>query len=301
MNQILSTSNLEKNKKGGQIEIHTIIKFFSIILIIFGVIMISTASYAIYRKTVDKNNIPTKPSITEEQKDSKTVLLKVTHDKAIDKIEYSWNEEEIKTITGNGRKYIEQEIEIPGGTNTLYVSVIDIEGQEISNEQTYETEEIIKMEINNGKVKVSAEAETEISYMTYRWDEEQEEKIDINATTVEQEIEIPMGEHTLTVILVDENNETITKEQKVKGVVKPKVQVKLDENNENFLITITDDSGLDRVEFVINGENKTIKANESQKEMKIKLPLKDGQNIVEITAYNLDGIESDKITANKTK
>ncbi len=121
--------------------------------------------YAIYRKTVDKNNIPTKPSITEEQKDSKTVLLKVTHDKAIDKIEYSWNEEEIKTITGNGRKYIEQEIEIPGGTNTLYVSVIDIEGQEISNEQTYETEEIIKMEINNGKVKVSAETETEISYM----------------------------------------------------------------------------------------------------------------------------------------
>lgn len=263
--------------------------------------MISTASYAIYRKTVDKNNIPTKPSITEEQKDSKTVLLKVTHDKAIDKIEYSWNEEEIKTITGNGRKYIEQEIEIPGGTNTLYVSVIDIEGQEISNEQTYETEEIIKMEINNGKVKVSAETETEISYMTYRWDEEQEEKVDINATTVEQEIEIPMGEHTLTVILVDENNETITKEQKVKGVVKPKVQVKLDENKENFLITITDDSGLDRVEFVINGENKTIKANESQKEMKIKLPLKDGQNIVEITAYNLDGIESDKITANKTK
>ena len=301
MNQILSTSNLEKNKKGGQIEIHTIIKFFSIILIIFGVIMISTASYAIYRKTVHKNNIPTKPSITEEQKDSKTVLLKVTHDKAIDKIEYSWNEEEIKTITGNGRKYIEQEIEIPGGTNTLYVSVIDIEGQEISNEQTYETEEIIKMEINNGKVKVSAETETEISYMTYRWDEEQEEKVDINATTVEQEIEIPMGEHTLTVILVDENNETITKEQKVKGVVKPKVQVKLDENKENFLITITDDSGLDRVEFVINGENKTIKANESQKEMKIKLPLKDGQNIVEITAYNLDGIESDKITANKTK
>ena len=48
-----------------------------------------------------------------------------------------------------------------------------------------------------------------------------------------------MGEHTLTVILVDKNNETITKEQKVKGVVKPKIQVKLDENKENFLITIT--------------------------------------------------------------
>lgn len=301
MNQILSTSNSERNKKGGPIEINTIVKFFSIILIIFGVIMISTASYAIYKKSVDKNNISTKPSITEEQKDDKTVLLKVTHDKAIDKIEYSWNEQESKIITGNGRKYIEQEIEIPGGTNKLHVSVTDIEGQEISNEQTYETEDIIKMEINNGKVKVSAEAETEISYMTYRWDEEQEEKIDINATTVEQEIEIPMGEHTLTVILVDKNNETITKEQKVKGVVKPKIQVKLDEAQENFLITVTDDSGLDRIEFIINGENKTLTANEGQKEMKLKLPLKDGENRVEIIAYNLDGIESDKTRANKTK
>lgn len=301
MNQILSTSNSDKNKKSGPIEIHTVVTFFSIILIVFGIIMISTASYAIYKKSVDKNNIPTKPSITEEQKDNKTILLKVTHDKAIDKIEYHWNNQATKTITGNGRKYIEQEIEIPGGTNTLYVSATDIEGQEISNEQTYETEDIIKMEINNGKVKVTAELETEISYMTYRWDENQEEKIDINATTVDQEIEIPMGEHTLTIILVDKNNETITKEQKVKGVVKPEIQVKLDDNKENFLITITDDSGLDRVEFVINGENKTIKAKEEQKELKIKLPLKDGRNIVEITAYNLDGIESDKITANKTK
>ena len=301
MNQILSTSNSEKNKKGGPIEINTIIKFFSIILIIFGVIMISTASYAIYKKSVDKNNIPTKPSITEEQKDNKTVLLKVTHDKAIDKIEYRWNEQAAKTITGNGRKYIEQEIKIPGGTNTLYVSATDIEGQEISNEQIYETEDIIKMEINNGKVKVTAEVETEISYMTYRWDEEQEEKIDINSTTVEQEIEIPMGEHTLTVVLVDKNNETITKEQKVKGVVKPKIQVKLDDNQENFLITVTDDSGLDRIEFIINGENKTLTANEGQKEMKLKLPLKDGENRVEIIAYNLDGIQSDKTRANKTK
>ena len=93
MNQILSTSNSDRNKKGGPLEIHTVVRFFSIILIIFGIIMISTASYAIYKKSVNKNNIPTKPSITEEQKDNKTVLLKVTHDKAIDKVEYHWNEQ----------------------------------------------------------------------------------------------------------------------------------------------------------------------------------------------------------------
>ena len=56
--------------------------------------------------------------------------------------------------------------------------------------------------------------------MTYRWDEEEEQRIDINSTTVDQEIDIPMGTHNITVILVDVNNETTTKEQKVMGTTK---------------------------------------------------------------------------------
>ena len=51
--------------------------------------------------------------------------------------------------------------------------------------------------------------------MTYRWDEEEEQTIDINSTTVDQEIDIPMGTHNITVVLVDINNKTTTKEQKV--------------------------------------------------------------------------------------
>ena len=301
MNQILATSNTNTKKKGGPADIKTIVRVFAIVMIIFGMCMIGTGSYAIYKDSESKTEI-TKPVITESLKDDTTVLLTVTHDKAIDKIEYRWNDGEVQTITGNGRKYIEQEIEIPGGTNTLNVTAIDVDGQEIYTDKEYTTEEVINLSVSGNKLKIQAENETEISYMTYRWDEEEEQRIDINSTTVDQEIDIPMGEHDLTVILVDVNNETITKEQKVKGVTKPTITVELDETKENYIITITDDTGLEKVDFLIRGEEKTVTVEDGKTELKYKLGLKEGNdNVLEITAYNVDGIASDtkKVKASK--
>lgn len=296
MNQILSTSNETSKKKRnkGPADIKTVITLFTVMLIIFGIFMIGTASYAIYTENEMKNNIPTKPTISEEKKDDKTVLLKVTHDKAIEKIEYNWNDENIQTITGNGRKYIEQEITIPGGKNILHVKAIDINGQENAYDQTYETEEIIKVEINGSKAKITAENKTEIAFMTYRWDDGETTQIDINSTTVEQEIDVPLGEHTLSISLVDINNESITKEQKIKGVIKPTIQAWTDDTKENFLIIINDETGLEKADFIINGETKTVQADNGQTEMKIRIPIPEGQeSTIEITAYNVDGIASD--------
>ena len=301
MNQILATSNTNTKKKGGPADIKTIVRVFAIVMIIFGMCMIGTGSYAIYKDSESKTEI-TKPVITESLKDDTTVLLTVTHDKAIDKIEYRWNDGEVQTITGNGRKYIEQEIEIPGGTNTLNVTAIDVDGQEIYTDKEYTTEEVINLSVSGSKLKIQAENETEISYMTYRWDVEEEQRIDINSTTVDQEIDIPMGEHDLTVILVDVNNETITKEQKVKGVTKPTITVELDESKENYIITITDDTGLEKVDFVIRGEERTVTVEDGKTELKYRLGLKEGNdNVLEITAYNVDGIASDtkKVKASK--
>ena len=221
MNQILATSNpstkkTKSKRSSGPADIKTVVRVFAIAMLVFGVFMIGTGSYAIYRDNEANNSEITKPVITEAlNEDSTAVILTVTHDKAIDRIEYSWNNDEVQTITGNGRKYIEQEIEIPGGTNTLNVKAVDIQGQELSTQREFTAEEIIHLAVSGSKLKITAENETEIAYMTYRWDDEEEQRIDINATTADQEIDIPMGEHNLTVILVDVNNETITKEQKV--------------------------------------------------------------------------------------
>ena len=308
MNQILATSNAtkaktKKNRGAGPADIKTVVRVFAIIMLIFGIFMIGTGSYAIYKDNEAKNEATTKPVITETlNEDSTAIKLSVTHDKAIDRIEYSWNNGEVQTITGNGRRNIEIDIEIPGGTNILNVKAIDVQGQEISTDKEYTTEDIINLSVSGSKLKITAENETEIAYMTYRWDEDEEQRIDINATTVDQEIDIPMGEHNLTVILVDVNNETITKEQKVKGVTKPTIDIGVDDAHEYYLITISDETGLERVEFTIRGEQKTVTVENGETELKYKLKLNDGdENRLEITAYNVDGIASDtqKVSASK--
>ena len=303
MNQILATSNpttkkTKKKKSGGPADIKTVVRVFAIAMLIFGVFMIGTGSYAIYRDNEANNSEITKPVITETLNDDNTaVILTVTHDKAIDRIEYSWNDDEVQTITGNGRKYIEQEIEIPGGTNTLNVRAIDTQGQEISTQREFTAED--KMNLNltiseDNKLKITAESETEITYMTYKWDEEEEQRIDINATTVDQEIDVPMGTHNITVTLVDVNNETTTKEQTVMGTTKPIINIDTDDAGEYYLITITDETGLERVDLNVRGEQRTITVENGEKELKYKLKLNEGdENRLEITAYNVDGIASD--------
>ena len=62
--------------------------------------------------------------------------------------------------------------------------------------------------------------------MTYRWNEEEETRIDINGTTIEQEIEAIKGMNSLTVEVVDEDNNIDTKVQKINGVSKPKLDRK---------------------------------------------------------------------------
>ena len=301
MNQILATSNpttkkTKQKRNGGPADIKTIVRVFAITMLVFGVFMIGTGSYAIYKDNEANNSEITKPVITETlNEDSTAVVLTVTHDKAIDRIEYSWNDDEVQIITGNGRRYIEQEIEIPGGTNTLNVKAIDIQGQEISTQREFTSEEIINLTISeNNKLKITAESETEIAYMTYRWDEEEEQRVDINSTTVDQEIDVPMGTHDIMVTLVDVNNETTTKEQTVMGTTKPTINIEADDAGEYYLITITDETGLERVELNFRGEQRTITVENGEKELKYKLQLNEGdENRLEITAYNVDGIASD--------
>lgn len=313
MNQILATENVtnkkNKNKRNkmkrssGPADIKTVVRVFAIVMLIFGVFIVGTGSYAIYRDNEAQNAEITKPVITEAlNEDGTAVVLTVTHDKEIDRIEYSWNHGEVQTITGNGRRNIEQEIEIPGGTNTLQVKAIDVDGQEISTQQSYTAEDIINLSISGSNLKITADAETEISYMTYRWDDEEEQRIDINSTTVDQEIEIPMGTHNITVILVDVNNKTTTKEQTVIGTTKPTIKIESDEARENYLITITDEAGLDRVDIIFRGEERTITIENGETEVRYRFALAEGdENRLEITAYNVDGIASDtrKVSAPK--
>lgn len=292
MNQILSVENnkgKKKSKNSGPIAINSILVFFSISLIIFGVFIAGSGSYAIY-KNINTEEPATKPRISLENKTETSILLKVMHDKAIDTVSYYWNEEEKTTIKGNQRKYIEQEIKIPTGTNTLNIEVKDINGEEITHNNIYTIEPTIKIEheIIGNNVQITAESETKLSYMTYRWDDNDEEKIDINAFTIEQKIEIPKGLHKLTVIIVDQNNNTETKELEINGVTKPTLEVTVE--GDDYVIKATDEEQLQKIVFTTLVDGKKYVVRTQEKEFEFRFPLVEGENQINITVYNSNDI-----------
>ena len=136
MNQILSTSmpmdNKKKDKSGQPIPIGSILKFFVIALVVFGVLLIGTGAYAIYRNQSYQQEQNIEPTISIENKTDNTIMLKITHKNNIDRVEYGWNDGEKNVVNGNNGKYLEKEISIPSGTNTLHVLVVDENGKEMT-------------------------------------------------------------------------------------------------------------------------------------------------------------------------
>lgn len=305
MNQILSTSmpmnNKKKNKSNSPIETKSILKFFGIAILIFGVLLIGTGVYAIYKNQSYQQEQNIEPTISIENKTENTIILKVTHKKNIARIEYWWNNQDRDIVNGNNGKYLEKEINIPSGKNTLHVLIVDEDGKEMTYEKQYELESNIHLEVSGNKIKITYEGNTTISYMTYRWDEEEEKTIEINDTNIDEEIEAIKGLHTLTVIVVDENNNTDTKQQKINGVSKPKVTVSVDEQQEHFVIQASDDEKLSKIEFRLNqDEEQEFELNLEEmdlKELRYVLPselqLSEGENVIEVTVYNSNGVSEE--------
>ncbi len=305
MNQILSLENTKKTKKNSswselQVEIHKVIKFFAITIIIFGVFLIGSASYSMYEKS-QKAYEQAKPTIYIEEPSQEEVIVRVQHTKDLAKLTYYWNNEEPIERQCQGKTF-EESIKIPTGVNTLNVYATDVTGQETKYQKTYTLEGDISIDfaVEGSDIKVTVEGKNELSYLTYRWDEEEEIRVDINDMSIDQTIEIPKGLHKLTVIAVDVNNTTETKTQEINGVTKPKIDVTTD-GSDNFIIHATDEQGLKKIEFIINEDEKyMLNIEDNRKELEYPYPLHDGENRLEIRVYNINDVsETAKVLVNK--
>lgn len=310
MNQILSTDMPNDNKKNKiktkktqqPANIKSILKFFAIAILVFGVIMVGNGTYAIYKNQLEIKEEKLEPTITIENKTNTTILLKIMHQRNIAKVEYWWNDGQKTIVNGNNGKYLDKEITVPTGKNTLHVLVQDENGNEITYDKEYEIVSNIKIEKLGNKIKITYEGNTKVAYMTYRWDNEEETKIDINSTTINEEIEAIKGLHDLTVIVVDENNNTDTKVQKVHGVSKPKIEISVDEQEKHFVIKLSDEEKLSKFEFILNEENNQVyELNLEEmnlKELEYTLPdgldIHEGENKIKVKVYNSNGVTEEK-------
>ncbi len=299
MNQILSVKLPDKDKnmktpnynKRQPSDIKSVIKFFVIVLILFGIILIGVGIYTLYMKYIDEI-ANTKPTIGVNKLDDDSINIKIDHDKTIVQLAYSWNGEEEVELDTDGKKNIEQEITIEQGTNKLRIKAIDINGQEAIFEQEFTLVGNISIDLQKeeNNIKVLLDSDENISYLTYRWDDGEETKIDINSKQFEYLIPIIVGEHTLTIKAVDENNKSTIKEQAVKGISEPKIQTEIDDTG-RFIITLTDEFGLESIELIANETDILERDLDGEKEIKFGYPLKDGENIVKITVTNIEEVK----------
>ena len=218
----------------------------------------------------------------------------------------------------NFRNYDSQEIEFNKGINVIYgdnaqgkTNIIEAiflcsMGKSFRAKQD---KEMIKLNENNsiveieffksdrdGKIKIEYEGETEISYLTYRWDDQDENKIDINSKTIDKEIDTLNGKHTLTIIVVDVNNHTETKVQQTNGVSIPTIDIRFNEDKTSYIINVKDDVELKEVIITLDeDDSKKYGQKINGKEFQFEIALKEGSdNKMKVQVTNSDDQTAEK-------
>ena len=304
MNQILYEDTGNKSRPT---DIKKIIRFFGVAIAIFGIAIIGFGIYGISQWI--KGTAPSsgnKPQIAVNVLEGSNVKIEVTHDKVIDKVIISWNGENEKTVVGRGNtfEYLES---MPNGINELTVRAIDKMGVEAVHTGMYSYNngvdiqnpkiELTRVEEEN-IIRIRAVDETEIAYVSYRWNDGEEQKIekrDETNTIIDEIIPLPeeAGDYELTVAAVDKNGNRETKVQKIQGLTKPVIQ-KPTQYGEKLTITVTDELGLDYVTIKVNDKGfKWESDTDDRTDFVTTVILNEGENKVTIKAKNKSGLEAD--------
>ncbi len=304
MNQILDYNpNSNFNKSSGS---DKIVRVFAIILMIFAIVLIAVVGYGMYKNKKEVNTAQTeqtKANIAVEIKE-KQATIKVTHDKNIQKLIYSWNTKSERTIPGSS-KYMEETIDVPFGDNTLHIKVIDANGFETTHDEQISSEEgadlinpVIELspsENEANKWKIKATDETALNFITYRWNEGEEETVyaDEGSKELETEIEILKGKNDLTVVAVDTSNNVTTEMKSFTGLTKPVVTVTLSEDGSSINIKATHENGIESIGFNFNNQELGIDiGNDNPTIAQFSKDLDVGYNRIILTVKSVDGTET---------
>lgn len=310
MNQILSFQTMENSK----IQLKKVIRFFSIFIILFALILIIEGSFGFYRNKNKKVIIKETPNINI-QRDNGTTILNITSNIGVQKVIYSWNDGIEDSVEEGGKNNVEVKISTTIGTNDLNIKIIDSNGNTIvynpvkisyeeNQEENVNWEEAIKtdktkpkvsIESVKGKIVITATDDVKMSYVTYSWNGEEENKItglsedEKTLTTEIDSTNVKKGANKLIVKAYDKAGNVETVEKEVQGANGS--EIKVNQENGELVVNVKNDINITKIEYNFNGEEKTID-NINQKEYTFKLQMKDGENKISISAY-ADALKSD--------
>lgn len=314
MNQILDY-NPNKSSGGGKSSgTDNIVRVFAIVLVLFAIFLVGSGLFGMYKNSkkenVSQTDTPTKAVITVErdENDDTKAIIKVSHDKAIEKVIYTWDSDKDIINKGNGQPTMEIEISLPAGTHTLTVKVTDIDGNDtVYDEEIYSEngEDKVNPEIKTTvdqatkEIVITATDETELDYVTYRWNDEEEQRQDVdpeNPKEIKFNIEIPKGTNDLTIIAVDKNNNSTTKNDKYTGVTKPEIKITVSEDKKRIHIEAFHENGITELSLTINGQfigNAELPEGETLTTVPIDWDLTEPKSTVVVKAKSVDGTETE--------
>lgn len=304
MNQILYV-NTSKNGDG-PLELKTVIRIFAIAIIVFGILMISKGVYNIIQNGNSLTTKTTIPMLTIEQLDSK-LKLSIVHDKAINRISYSWNKQREVVLQGRGQTAINELIDIPQGDNTINIKILDINGKEATYQYSCSysildtTKPNIELIVEDSKLKIVAQDETKMAYISYFWNEEDETTVQVREDSlmrIEEKITILKGQNKLTVLAVDAaGNETLV-EQAYIGAKRPKIDYT--QEGKYIIITVSsEEEGIQKIELNVNGVNYSTDASNTGEPLGVdkvtfRHEIIKGINSVVMRVYSVNGLITEK-------
>ena len=311
MNQILSMGqdNQKETKKNKQINygrpsnkvnIVSIVRVFSILIILFGLILIGDATYGIVTsKPTEKDNI----SVTANPIGSE-VTIKVVGTMPIKSFSYRWGQGEETVIQGDGTVKLETTLKIPSGNNILNMVVIDYYGnkseyqKQYINQQNDASKPTIEISVSGNMLNIVARDDVEMSYITYSWNNQTPTRVDMeidkeDKTELKTSIEVLKGENTLTIVAVDTDGNTFSRTEKIKGANKPTFTVSAD--GTNLVINAKDEEGISKIEITVDGVT-TDTGDEplNLKELTATQAITEGEHTVTIVVTNISGLKEEQ-------
>lgn len=317
MNQILSmqqsqmsSSNGPKQKKpkkekqinygrpSNKANIVSISRVFCVLIILFGLVLIGDATYGIVSsKPTLKDTI----NVTANAIGS-DVTIKAVGSMPIQRLTYKWGQGEEIVIQGNGTVELEAVTQIPRGNNILNMTVIDYYGNKAEfqkqyiNEQDDSSKPSIEISVSGNMLNIIATDETEMSYLTYSWNNETPTRVNIDSNATDKRklrtsIEVQRGENTLDIVAVDVDGNTATRTENIKGANKPTFEVSAD--GTNLIINAKDDEGINKIEITVDGAVSETEP-DNLKELQATLPITPGDHTVTIKVTNVNGLSTEQ-------
>ena len=237
-----------------------------------------------------------KTTITLTKANRNILTINAQSEIGISKLTYDINSNQAYIIEFAGETYIEENIEMPVGENVIYVSIIDINGEETTKEITMIVEApkpIIDLSVVGSNIKITITSEVELAEIRYKWNEDEAKKENMityeEKMYFEKQLVIPIGQNTLTIIATDINGGTTEKIQAIKGVTKPTNTTKVE--GEYLHFTVVGKENIEKVEFTFNGKKYLMNTDTfgETKTVHYKVKLIEGMNYLTITSTTQSG------------